>query len=111
MHASRTQGVSLYCFDNMVDLCRPGDRVTITGLYRAAPMRANPRQTALFALFRTYIDVVHVEREESRRLFSQAAPGQVGRRRSSFALRAAAAAMAGSRCTRMHAHMCAGNNS
>lgn len=67
------QGVTLYCFDNLVDVCRPGDRVTITGLYRAVPMRANPRQTALQSLFRTYIDVIHVQREESRRVFSQAA--------------------------------------
>ncbi len=40
------------------------------GCYRAQPMRANPRQAALHALFRTYIDVVHVARDESRRLFS-----------------------------------------
>lgn len=40
------------------------------GCYRAQPMRANPRQASLHALFRTYIDVVHVARDESRRLFS-----------------------------------------
>ncbi|KAG2441090.1 hypothetical protein HXX76_003942 [Chlamydomonas incerta] len=66
-------GVSLYSYDTLVDVARPGDRVTITGIYRAAPVRANPRQAALYAMFRTYVDVVHVHRDESRRLFSAAA--------------------------------------
>lgn len=42
------------------------------GVYRAAPFRVNPRQAALHALFKTYIDVVHVQRDESRRIFSVA---------------------------------------
>ncbi|KAG2484937.1 hypothetical protein HYH03_016323 [Edaphochlamys debaryana] len=66
--------VTLYTYDTLVDVARPGDRVTITGVYRAAPIRANPRQTALHALFRTYVDVVHCHRDESRRLFSAAKP-------------------------------------
>jgi DNA replicative helicase MCM subunit Mcm2 (Cdc46/Mcm family) len=36
-------GVPLYAFDGLVDVARPGDRVTITGVYRAVPARANPR--------------------------------------------------------------------
>jgi DNA replication licensing factor MCM4 len=65
-------GVTLYAYDTLVDVPRPGDRVTITGMYRAAAIRANPRQAALHALFRTYVDVVHIHRDETRRLFSQA---------------------------------------
>ncbi|GFR47266.1 hypothetical protein Agub_g8953 [Astrephomene gubernaculifera] len=65
-------GVTLYTYDTLVDVARPGDRVTITGMYRAAPIRANPRQAALHALFRTYVDVVHVHRDETRRLFTTA---------------------------------------
>ncbi|GLC33284.1 hypothetical protein PLESTB_000350900 [Pleodorina starrii] len=65
-------GVTLYTYDTLVDVARPGDRVTITGMYRAAPFRANPRQAALHALFRTYLDVVHIHRDETRRLFSTA---------------------------------------
>ncbi|KAG2450350.1 hypothetical protein HYH02_004855 [Chlamydomonas schloesseri] len=68
-------GVTLYSYDTLVDVARPGDRVTITGIYRAAPVRANPRQAALYAMFRTYVDVVHVHRDESRRLFSAAGSG------------------------------------
>ena len=44
--------VSLYVFESNVDVCRPGDRVTITGTYRAVPMRVNPRQRALHALYK-----------------------------------------------------------
>ncbi|GIL91733.1 hypothetical protein Vretimale_14863 [Volvox reticuliferus] len=71
-------GVTLYTYDTLVDVARPGDRVTITGMYRAAPIRANPRQAALHALFRTYVDVIHIHRDETRRLFTQAA-GQDGK--------------------------------
>ena len=31
---------------------RPGDRVSITGILRALPMRVNPRQRSLHALFK-----------------------------------------------------------
>ncbi|GIL62005.1 hypothetical protein Vafri_16331 [Volvox africanus] len=71
-------GVTLYTYDTMVDVARPGDRVTITGMYRAAPIRANPRQAALHALFRTYVDVIHIHRDETRRLFTQSL-GQDGK--------------------------------
>jgi hypothetical protein len=34
-------------------------------------MRLNPRQRAVHALFKTYIDVVHVGKEEGDKLFKQ----------------------------------------
>lgn len=36
-------------------------------------MRVNPRQHALHALYKTYIDVNHIQRDEKARLFSVAA--------------------------------------
>jgi len=65
--------VNLYVYEGNVDVCRPGDRVTITGTYRAAPIRTNPRQRSLHAVFRTYIDVMHIQRDEQGRLFTVAA--------------------------------------
>jgi len=68
--------VTMYVYEGNVDLCRPGDRVTITGTYRAQPMRVNPRQRSLHAVFRTYLDVMHVQRDEQGRLFTLAAAQQ-----------------------------------
>lgn len=62
--------VLLYVYESNVDCCRPGDRVTITGLYRASAMRVNQYQRALQSLFRTYIDGLHVFCDEKSRLFS-----------------------------------------
>jgi len=39
-------------------------------------MRVNPRQRALHAVFRTYLDVMHVQRDEQGRLFTLAAAQQ-----------------------------------
>ncbi len=41
--------VSMFCYDDLVDAAKPGDRVTVTGIYKAVPMRINPRQRQLKA--------------------------------------------------------------
>ncbi|CAM9403793.1 unnamed protein product [Heterosigma akashiwo] len=51
--------VTLFCFDDLVDAVRPGDRVEVTGIFRAAPKRPNPKRRTVGALYRTYVDVVH----------------------------------------------------
>ncbi|KAB5588569.1 DNA replication licensing factor mcm4 [Ceratobasidium theobromae] len=60
--------VSLGCYDELVDVGKPGDRVIATGIFRAVPVRANPRQRAVKALFRTYLDVLHIQRGSPTRL-------------------------------------------
>lgn len=52
--------VSLSVYDELVDVCKPGDRVVVTGIYRSVPVRVNPRQRTMKSLFKTYLDVVHV---------------------------------------------------
>lgn len=42
----------LHAFEANVDICRPGDRVAITGILRALPIRVNPTQRTLHALFK-----------------------------------------------------------
>lgn len=54
--------VSICAYDELVDLVKPGDRVTLTGVFRSVPVRLNPRQRSIKALFKTYVDVVHVKR-------------------------------------------------
>lgn len=65
--------VTLCVYDALVDVARPGDRVEVTGIFRSAPVRANSNQRRLRALFRTYIDVVHLRRTEAARLQASAA--------------------------------------
>jgi DNA replication licensing factor MCM4 len=52
--------VSLSVYDELVDVCKPGDRVVVSGIYRSVPVRVNPRQRTMKSLFKTYLDVVHV---------------------------------------------------
>ena len=35
--------VIVYAHDDLVDAVQPGDRVNVTGIYRAVPMRVNPK--------------------------------------------------------------------
>jgi DNA replication licensing factor MCM4 len=60
--------VSLCIYDELVDVAKPGDRLTITGIFRSVPVRVNPRQRTIRSLFKTYIDVVHIKRGDSKRM-------------------------------------------
>ncbi|KAH6570542.1 hypothetical protein BASA50_008269 [Batrachochytrium salamandrivorans] len=60
--------VSLCVYDDLVDVGKPGDRMEVTGIFRGVPVRSNPRQRSVKALFKTYLDVVHIKRTDKRRL-------------------------------------------
>lgn len=60
--------VSLCVYDELVDICKAGDRVEVTGIFRGNPVRVNPRQRTVKALFKTYVDVLHVQKVDKRRL-------------------------------------------
>ena len=47
------QTVTLYVFDALVDAVKPGDRVEVTGIYRAEPARATTKTRTLKALYKT----------------------------------------------------------
>lgn len=51
---------TLVVYDDMVDAAKPGDRVEITGILRASPVRMNPKMRTVKSVFRTYIDCIHV---------------------------------------------------
>ncbi|EGI59140.1 PREDICTED: DNA replication licensing factor MCM4 [Acromyrmex echinatior] len=63
--------VVLFAHHNLVDAVSPGDRVSVTGIYRALPIRVNPRQTNVRAIYRTHVDVVHFRKQDSKRLYEQ----------------------------------------
>ncbi|KAF8477013.1 putative DNA replication licensing factor mcm4 [Kalaharituber pfeilii] len=60
--------VSLCCYDELVDVARAGDRIEVTGAFRSIPVRINPRQRTVKSLFKTYIDVMHIQKIDKRRL-------------------------------------------
>lgn len=60
--------VNLCMYDELVDLCRAGDRVEVCGIFRSLPVRVNSRQRTLRLLFKTYVDVLHVQKVDSERM-------------------------------------------
>ncbi|KAL9611663.1 MAG: hypothetical protein Q9167_003692 [Letrouitia subvulpina] len=60
--------VSLCAYDELVDVCKAGDRIEVTGIFRSNPVRINPRQRTIKTLFKTYVDVLHIQKVDKRRL-------------------------------------------
>ncbi|KAJ5933701.1 hypothetical protein N7454_006030 [Penicillium verhagenii] len=55
-------------FHFLVDVCKAGDRVEVTGIFRCNPMRVSARQRSQKALFKTYIDSLHVQKVDRKKL-------------------------------------------
>ena len=51
--------VVTFCFDDLVDSIQPGDKVEITGVLRAQPIRVNPKISKVKSIYKTYVDVIH----------------------------------------------------
>ncbi|XP_065915389.1 DNA replication licensing factor mcm4-like [Dysidea avara] len=60
--------VTLYAHHDLVDSVQPGDRVMVTGIYRAMPLRVNPRHRNVKSVYRTYIDVIHYRKADYKKL-------------------------------------------
>src|SRR5699024_5780818 len=60
--------VLLYGCADLVDKVQPGERVTVTGIYRASSIRVHPKIRSVKSVFRTHIDVVHYRKVEHKRL-------------------------------------------
>ncbi|KAL1518638.1 hypothetical protein AB1Y20_002926 [Prymnesium parvum] len=81
------QTVSMCTWDALVDVAKPGDRVEITGIYRATPIRTNPRRRTVRSIYKTYVDIVHIRKlEKGNRLQmdSGADPTAAGEHRVEF---------------------------
>lgn len=63
--------VMLVGYENLVDKVKPGDRVVVTGIYRAQPVRTNPFMRQYKAIYRTYIDVLSFSKSVGRQDFSE----------------------------------------
>lgn len=56
--------VNLFAFDDLVDSVRPGDRIEVTGIFRARSTRTNPKNRTLNSVFKTHIDCLHFRRTD-----------------------------------------------
>ncbi|GMN55747.1 hypothetical protein TIFTF001_024865 [Ficus carica] len=60
--------VSLLMHDKLVDTGKPGDRVEVTGIYRAMTVRIGATQRTVKSLFKTYIDCLHIKKTDKSRM-------------------------------------------
>uniref|UniRef100_A0A2A4K0L3 DNA replication licensing factor MCM4 n=1 Tax=Heliothis virescens TaxID=7102 RepID=A0A2A4K0L3_HELVI len=69
MPAGRTPAtVSVLAHGALVEGVAAGERVAVTGVFRAAPATVHPRKATLKALHRTHIDALHYRKVHSDRL-------------------------------------------
>uniref|UniRef100_A0A671F9D2 DNA replication licensing factor MCM4 n=1 Tax=Rhinolophus ferrumequinum TaxID=59479 RepID=A0A671F9D2_RHIFE len=61
--------VVLFAHNDLVDKVQPGDRVNVTGIYRAVPIRVNPRVSNVKSVYKTHIDVIHYRKTDAKRLY------------------------------------------
>ncbi|KAF2650960.1 MCM-domain-containing protein [Lophiostoma macrostomum CBS 122681] len=60
--------VSLCAYDELVDVCKAGDRVEITGIFKCNQVKINPRQRSVKNIFKTYVDVLHIQKVDKKRM-------------------------------------------
>ncbi|KAK4659269.1 MCM DNA helicase complex subunit [Podospora pseudocomata] len=60
--------VSICAYNELVDFCKAGDRVEITGIYKVTPVRVNPRMRTVKSVHKTYVDIVHVQKVDKKRM-------------------------------------------
>lgn len=62
------QTIHLCAYEDFVDEVRPGDRVEITGVFRAMGVRVNPNRRTLKNIYRTYVDVINYLKSDKSRV-------------------------------------------
>lgn len=60
--------VNLYSYNELIETVQAGDRVSVTGIYRAVPMQVNPRMRNFRSVYRTHIDVLHFLKSNDSRI-------------------------------------------
>lgn len=57
--------ITLYAHDDLVDSVKPGDRVEIVGVFCAVGMRVNQRVRSLRCVYKTFVDAIHIRKENA----------------------------------------------
>ncbi|VVA99279.1 unnamed protein product [Arabis nemorensis] len=63
--------VSLLLHDKLVDNGKPGDRIEVTGIYRAMTVRVGPAHRTVKSVFKTYIDCLHIKKASKTRMSAE----------------------------------------
>ncbi|XP_041563390.1 LOW QUALITY PROTEIN: DNA replication licensing factor MCM4 [Drosophila gunungcola] len=72
MAAGQTpHNVLLYAHNDLVDKVQPGDRVTVTGIYRATPLKSGGLGSSVKSVYKTHVDVVHFRKVDNKRLYEE----------------------------------------
>ncbi|XP_023162902.1 DNA replication licensing factor MCM4 [Drosophila hydei] len=70
MAAGQTpHNVLLYAHNDLVDKVQAGDRVTVTGIYRATPLKGKGQNVK--SVYKTHVDVVHFRKVDNKRLYEE----------------------------------------
>ncbi|KAL0479063.1 DNA replication licensing factor MCM4 [Acrasis kona] len=51
--------VNLCVFEELVDSVKPGDRVEVTGIYKAVPIKVDGKKRTIKTVYKNFIDVLH----------------------------------------------------
>ena len=62
------QTVLAFSYDELTDGVQPGDRVEVTAIYRATPLRVVSRQRTVKAVYKTHLDVIHFNKVTGSRM-------------------------------------------
>ena len=68
--------MTVICYDNNVDGCRPGDRVELVGIYRAQSVKVQRIKTNVKSVFNTYVDLISFRILEENRYRSEETHGK-----------------------------------
>eukprot|EP00457_Paulinella_chromatophora_P001662 gb/GEZN01001664.1/.p1 GENE.gb/GEZN01001664.1/~~gb/GEZN01001664.1/.p1 ORF type:complete len:830 (-),score=115.11 gb/GEZN01001664.1/:311-2800(-) len=63
--------VTIFAYEALVDVAKPGDRVEITGVYKAVPVKQSSRKRALYSVYKTYVDAIHVAKTDKKRFSAE----------------------------------------
>ena len=89
--------LTLFAFDELTDAVRPGDRIEVTGILRAAPRRVHPRLTTVRSVYKTHVEALHFSHID-KDLKVETGPGE-GTRTAAAAAAAAGAGGGGASTT------------
>jgi len=59
--------VTVYVFDELVDVAKPGDRVEITAVFRAGAKRLSRHLKSVRTVYKTYLDALHFKKSDPHR--------------------------------------------